>query len=381
MGCSAMKVQKIVTTIDENGQMKNRYILLNSIGQFVLPVIKYLKFLDNGEAAENTLKSYCYHLKLYFQFLEQANKQYVDVNLDLLSDFISWLRNPYQSNNVSPLKEQKAKRVESTINTILTCVFSFYDYLERTDYFQNDIVKKATKLTSGNHRKFKSFLHHINKGKPVKVNILKLKEPRRRIKVLRNTQIEDIHNCCNNLRDKLLLSLLYEGGLRITEALTLWIEDFDIGSNSIIVRKSKTRAGEGRRVYVTEQTINLFQDFLIDFHADDIDTNFVFFKLRGANKGQPLDYPTVRSLVLRIQKKTGINFTPHMFRHTYATELLRNGVNVKVIQELLGHEQVQTTMNLYLHPSDEDIRSEYNRAQNSKMFRNTEQGGADLHGE
>ncbi|WP_425305446.1 site-specific integrase [Brevibacillus laterosporus] len=56
------------------------------------PVIKYLKYLDNLGKAENTLKSYCYHLMLYFKFLNEERKVYEDVSLDLLSDFIGWLR-------------------------------------------------------------------------------------------------------------------------------------------------------------------------------------------------------------------------------------------------------------------------------------------------
>ncbi|WP_429794812.1 site-specific integrase [Brevibacillus laterosporus] len=54
--------------------------------------MKYLKYLDNLGKAENTLKSYCYHLMLYFKFLNEERKVYEDVSLDLLSDFIGWLR-------------------------------------------------------------------------------------------------------------------------------------------------------------------------------------------------------------------------------------------------------------------------------------------------
>ncbi|WP_256710898.1 tyrosine-type recombinase/integrase [Paenibacillus sp. FSL A5-0031] len=356
-----LKVQEVIVST-KNEEMKTRYMLLDSVGSPVIPVIKYLKYLDNCEKSTNTIKSYCYHLKLYFEFLMLRDKTYQDVSLDLLSDFIQWLRTPYESLNVFPLQQIPAKRTERTINVIITCVISFYDYLMRSDLFSNEIVEKVTRKVSGSRRSFKSFLHHVNKSKPLDINILKIKVPRRRVKTLTNTQIDFIKQACSNERDRLLLLVLYEGGLRISEALSLWIEDFDIGTNSIIVRKSKTPAGEGRKVYVTENTINLFQDFLIEYHADDIDTNYVFFKLRGDNKGQPLDYPSTSSWVKRMKKKTGINFTPHLFRHSYATELQRNGASIKTIQELLGHRNVQTTMNLYLHPSDEDIRSEYEKA-------------------
>lgn len=60
-----------------------------------------------------------------------------------------------------------------------------------------------------------------------------------------------IHDACSNIRDELLFRILYEGGLRIGEALSLWVEDFDIGKNAITVRKSKTSDGEKRKVYVS----------------------------------------------------------------------------------------------------------------------------------
>lgn len=86
-----MKVQEIL--IDD----KKRYVLIDENNRPVIPVIKYLKYLDNIRKAENTLESYCRHLKLYFQFLKEKERGYKEVDLNLLAEFISWLRNPYQS--------------------------------------------------------------------------------------------------------------------------------------------------------------------------------------------------------------------------------------------------------------------------------------------
>ncbi|QIC06424.1 site-specific integrase [Brevibacillus sp. 7WMA2] len=86
-----MKVQE-VRLEDHFGVTKSRYIPLNLDNQPIVPVVKYLKYLDKLSKAENTLKSYCYHLMLYFKFLDEEGKVYEDVSLDLLSDFIGWLR-------------------------------------------------------------------------------------------------------------------------------------------------------------------------------------------------------------------------------------------------------------------------------------------------
>lgn len=72
--------------------MLQKVDILNLDNQPIAPVVKYFKYLDNLGKAENTLKSYCYHLMRYFKFLDEEDKVYEDVSLDLLSDFIGWLR-------------------------------------------------------------------------------------------------------------------------------------------------------------------------------------------------------------------------------------------------------------------------------------------------
>ena len=349
-----MKVQEVL--IDD----KRRYVLIDENNRPVVPVIKYLKYLDNTGKAENTLKSYCRHLKLYFQYLKEKERGYEEVDLDLLAEFISWLRNPYQSIKVIQLKQTRAKRSERTVNTILTCVQGFYDYLMRIEDYEKDLSEKTKKQMIGNYRSFKPFLHHISKGKPFDKNILKIKEPRRDVLTLTRDQVQLVHDACSNIRDVLLIRVMYEGGLRIGEALSLWIEDFDIGSTTIRVRKSKSVSGEGRKVYVSADTMNVFQDYLIELHYAD--TNFVFINLSGPNMGEPLKYRAAFDVIERIRKKTKVDVTPHMLRHTYATELHEQGVDVSIIQKLLGHSNVQTTIQTYIHPTDETIRKEWQKA-------------------
>ncbi|PGS46043.1 tyrosine-type recombinase/integrase [Bacillus sp. AFS041924] len=349
-----MKVQEVLI----NG--KKRYLLIDGDNKPVVPVLSFLKYLDNIGKAENTLKSYCHYLKFYFQFLDEKEIGYKEVNLDLLAEYISWLRNPCQSTKVVQLQQTKARRSERTVNTMITCVQSFYDYLMRIEDYEKDLSEKTKKQVAGNHRSFKPFLHHVSKGKYFDKNILKIREPRREILTLTNNQVQSVHDACSNIRDALLIRVLYEGGLRIGEALSLWIEDFDIGSTSIQVRESKSVSGKGRRVYVSGDTMNVFQDYLIEYH--DADTNYVFINLSGPNKGNPLNYQAAFDVIKRIRKKTQIDITPHMLRHTYATELHEQGVEVSIIQKLLGHAQVQTTIQTYVHPTDETIRKEWQKA-------------------
>jgi site-specific recombinase XerD len=82
----------------------------------------------------------------------------------------------------------------------------------------------------------------------------------------------------------------------------------------------------------------------------------VFVNLFAEPRGQALSYAAVYDLVLRLRKRTGIDFDPHWARHSYATRLLRDQVPIEVVSRLLGHASVTTTLSVYGHLSVEDAR-------------------------
>lgn len=89
--------------------------------------------------------------------------------------------------------------------------------------------------------------------------------------------------------------------------------------------------------------------------------DYVFISLKEGYFGKPLKYQSVLDLVRRIVKRTGIEFTSHMLRHTHATQLIREGWDVAFVQKRLGHAHVQTTLNTYVHLSDQDMKNEFNK--------------------
>lgn len=366
-----MKVQEV--KLDNN---QRRYLLVDDSGLSIIPVAKYLKYIDNSEKSFNTQKTYCYSLKLYFEYLQEIDIDYRNVNINILSDFVGWLRNPYENNKVVNLKPIKAKRTEKTVNLTITVVTNFYDYLYRTEEINNDMVNKLMKqVFTGGNRHYKDFLYHVNKDKSTSKNILKIKEPRRKIKTLTKEEMQKVYSATTNIRDEFLIKLLFETGLRIGEALSLYIEDiiFDHNKGHRIKLIDRGELSNGasqkigeREIHVSQELIDLFDDYAYDILDElEIDTNFVFVKLRGKNKGQPLDYSCVSDLFKRLKKKTGIDVHAHLLRHTHATIYYQTTKDIKQVQERLGHSQIQTTMNMYLHPSDEDIRANWELAQPS----------------
>lgn len=366
-----MKVQEV--KLDNN---QRRYLLVNDNGFPIIPVAKYLKYIDNSEKSFNTQKTYAYSLKLYFEYLQEIDIDYKNININILSDFVGWLRNPHENNKVINLKSTKSKRTEKTVNLTITVVTNFYDYLYRIEEINNDMCDKLMKqIFTGGHKHYKDFLYHVNKDKPSSKNILKIKEPRRKIKVLTKEEMQNVYNATTNIRDEFLIKLLFETGLRIGEALSLFIEDIIFDHNKghrirLVDRGelhngAKLKTGE-REVHISQELIDLFDDYAYDILDElEIDTNFVFVKLRGENRGQPLEYQDVSDLFKRLRKKTGIDVHAHLLRHTHATIYYQTTKDIKQVQERLGHSQIQTTMNMYLHPSDEDIRTNWEIAQSA----------------
>ena len=331
----------------------------------VEPIGKYLHYLDNLERSPNTISTYAHNLKLYWEFLESVKLDWREINLETLSEFIHWLRNP--NKGVISLQPQVSRRAEKTINLCLTTVSGFYEFHERLGTFIG-IDTYRYQLQPG--RKYKSFLHHISKGKEVKTRLLKIKEPKTFPGCLTPEQVNTLVEACNNLRDKFLIRLLYESGLRIGEALGLRHEDMVTGKDNAIkiiprvdnINHVRAKGGVERTVHVSKELMQWYSAYLIDEYPEDLDCDFVFVVIKAPGKGEvgnPLSYKTVDSLFRRLSKKTQTKVNPPLLRHTHATELIRAGWDMSYVQKRLGHADIQTTVNTYVHLADEDLYIAY----------------------
>lgn len=370
-----MKVQEVYL---ENKTV--RYMLVKDNGFPEITACKYLKYLDKRSLSPNTQKTYCQCLKSFFTYLEEKNLQYFDVSFETLADFVNWLKNPYSTGKVIGIEPMRSKKSAKTINLIITVVTGYYDYLYRSDMLNTNMAEKLMKkVYSGGGKTYKSFLHHVSKGLPSNKNILKAKETKKKLKVLNKEQVEKAYFACNNLRDKFLIRLLFETGLRIGEALSLRIEDFiydhkkghkiRLVNRGELPNKAFLKTGE-REIFISQELMDMFDEYEYEVLDElDLDNDFVFVKLAGKNKGQPLEYDDVRLFFKRLSKRTNIPIHAHILRHTHATVFYQKTKDIKQVQERLGHSQIQTTMDLYLHPSDEDIRKEWENAKDEFIFK------------
>ena len=150
---------------------------------------KYLRYLDSLEKSANTVRVYAHNPKLFWEFLPDKQLDWPEVNLEHISDFIHWLRNPEPA--VISIQPQVSKRSEKTINHALTTVCGFYEFQKRLGV-TDGVDAYRYQLQPG--RKYKPFLHHISKGKEVKTRLLKVKEPKTFPGCLTNVQIQQLVN-------------------------------------------------------------------------------------------------------------------------------------------------------------------------------------------
>jgi integrase/recombinase XerD len=362
-----MRVVEIETQAQEH-----RYVVIDHTGVMVEPIVHYLKYLDRMSAARNTLRSYATSLRLYWEFLVQEQLDWQQVTLDNLAQFVLWLKLPTASLKVLPAHPVSQARSNRTINHILTVVTGFYEYHWRMDTISVNIKDKMTMSLPGRSRHYKAFLHHLAQGKPIAKNILKQKEEKRQHQqIITKVQIQKLLEMCTNVRDRLLIRLLYESAMRIGEVLALFVEDIDIAENRIHVcdRGSLENGAEIKTVHA-QRSLDVSSDLIDEIvayvgrvHTAEIVTDHLFIKLHGVHAGQALTYADVDSLFRRLRRQTGIPVTPHILRHTMLTLLAELGWPPELLQERAGHASFQQTYQTYVHPSREALREAWERVQ------------------
>ncbi len=165
-------------------------------------------------------------------------------------------------------------------------------------------------------------------------------------KVISKEEVKAIINCTNNIKHKCIVSLLYSAGLRRGELLKLKLEDIDSKRMVIIVKEAK---GKKDRLTILSESV-----------LKDLRVYFIKWKpklyLFEGEKGGTYSSTSVVSIVKKAAKKAGIkkNISPHMLRHSFATHLLEDNVDLRYIQSLLGHSSTKTTEK-YTHVATKNI--------------------------
>lgn len=274
----------------------------------------------------HTVKNYRHYLTS-FQIWASTNKV---EKIDQLSgeDVIDY--------QLSLLDPEGAKRSRATVNYYLIALRSLLKYL---------IGRDLTVLP------------------PEKVGLSKV--PSRQISFLDREEVirliqEAGDNTLSGKRNKAMVAVLFSSGLRISELLGLKRNQVNLATGEFSVRG---KGGKVRPGFLSEEALEVLGEY-IDVRAD---TNPCLFIRHHKNshldsKKNPLSHRTVQRLIGQAAIKAGItkSVTPHKIRHSFATDLLRNGADIRSVQAMLGHSSITTTQ-IYTHVTDKSLRDVHRR--------------------
>lgn len=194
------------------------------------------------------------------------------------------------------------------------------------------------------------YIRFINEYGAV-VDMNAIKPPKRKeVKVdyIGDLEVEMLIEHCDLLRDKAIIATLYTSGIRNSELCGLRIIDFRDGQLNIMGKGSKPRT-----VFINDYARRLIFHYLRS--RDDL-CPYLF---TTDNKGvKPIKPPTIRMILRQASESSGVHSTPHTLRHSFASTMIRNGMNTRHVQYLLGHAKLETTQR-YTHIQPVDIKQSY----------------------
>lgn len=294
--------------------------------KYILDYLNYLKFEKNY--SENTILNYEIDLKEFEDYLNKNNSNVLELDYKGIRGFLEYL----DENNYS----------NGSISRKISSLKSFYNFM---------IIK------------------HYLEVSPVELITYPKKEIRLP-KFVEYKELEELFsipdiNTPLGIRNLLILELLYASGLRVSELVSIKINDIDIKNKEIrVIGKGSVE----RIVYFGEYAKDALEDYL-EYSRNELlngkYSEYLFINKNGTN----LTDRGVRMIIDSILKSASIktHISPHTLRHTFATHLLNEGAELKVVQELLGHKNLQTT-EVYTHISNERLRNVYyNTHPRSKM--------------
>jgi integrase/recombinase XerC len=225
----------------------------------------------------------------------------------------------------------------SSINRFIAAVRAFFAYIRRLEYIAIDPSRE----------------------------IKTVKQPKRLPKFMTAGEVDELCELPEKKdilwpsRDKALFEMLYSSGCRVSEIASLTIRDFTEGYKSAFITG---KGNKDRQVFFATDAIEALKGYLPERGAH-VATGKKIEHVFINRLGLPLSARGIRYIVTRYSGVEGTNrhISPHAFRHTFATSLLTNGADVRVVQEMLGHSNISTTQR-YTHITTEQLIKTYRKA-------------------
>lgn len=278
----------------------------------------------------NTIKSYKKDILQFIEYIDKNEgiKDFDEVEIITFRSFIAYLNSDSNEND-----EKSSSSVgKRSINRKISALRTFFKYLNEQEIVKNNKVGYIS-------------MPKFEKGLPTVLN----KDDIDKIRAVINT------DKITGVRDRLIVELLYSSGIRASELI-------DMSEHMINMSEREIRViGKGNKERITffSQNAEKWLKHYINLKKRDYknyDSSVIFVNSRG----EKLNSRSLRRLITDYAKKADINkeVTPHVFRHSFATTLLNKGVDIRYLQELLGHSSISTTQ-IYTHVSKALLREVY----------------------
>lgn len=282
---------------------------------------EYLNSLiTEAHLSKNTKDTYSYGLNKYVEYLN--NKKIYDIENITKKDILSF---------IEILRKEEV--TTSTIAHYLTIIKNYHKFLIQNEYIKEDVAESVSRPK-------------LEKKLP---NTLDIEE----VNILLDIKPVTVFD----YRNKCMLELLYGTGLRISELLSLTINDIDT------INATVRCIGKGDK-----ERIVPINDYIIESLNNYLKVRGELLKRKTTKElflnknGDKLDRKGFNKILYKILLEKGLNtnVTPHTLRHSFATHLLEFGADLRVIQELLGHSDISTTT-IYTHISNKKVRDDYKK--------------------
>ena len=282
----------------------------------------FFGFLENEKKVSvNTLQSYKRDLKQFEKYLEISEEKYKDLTDEGIKDYIKYM--------------QEEGKKPSTISRGLASIRSFYQYEAK-----NKVVEKDP--TEGIQSP------KIEKRVP---SVLTSNEVALLLDQPKNVDLK-------GTRDKAMLEFAYATGMRVTEIISLNVEDINLETGYATCKNGKKE----RTVPIGEMSLKALKDYMLNARhtmIKDDNEKALFVNVNG----QRLTRQGFWKIIKYYKEQAHIekDITPHVLRHSFATHLLQNGADLKSIQTMLGHSDILSTQ-IYMQFQDESLKNVYKKA-------------------
>lgn len=273
---------------------------------------EFINFIKKKNYSDNTYISYISDLYYFYMFVK---KDLDKVTENDIRDYLEFLN----------MKKESSSSIRRKISSFK----SFYKFLYLNDFIDKKDYPMARIGYPKQEKKLPKFIYYND--------LLEI--------------LEESSKDSDGIRDKLIIEMLYATGVRVSELVNIKYSDIDYNNRRIRV---SGKGNKERIVYFGEYALDQLNEYTSTHKKND--EGYVFINSKG---GQLTDRG-VRYIIDNIMKRLSVkvHVTPHVLRHTFATDMLNNGCDIKIVQELLGHSSLRTT-EVYTHVTNERLKEVY----------------------